>query len=293
MPDRLFFFAVLTACGAGWGLTVPLIKIAVGTGHGHFGLIFWQMCLGAAFLAVINLVRGVALLPNRKQLAFAFLIAIIGTVVPNSASYASAVHLPGGVMALIIALVPIFSFPTAMVMGNERFAWRRLTGVALGAVAIALLVMPGTASLGAALVPFVALGLLAPFLYGLEGNIVARHGTFGLDPLQLLCAASWSGATIALVLALVFDQFIDPRPPWGAPEAALAAIALIHALVYSTYVWLVFRAGPVFTSQVSYLVTAFALVWAMLILGEQHPTTIWIASGLLFGALLLVQPKSR
>lgn len=33
--------AILLLLGAGWGLTQPLAKIAVSTGHGHFGLIFW------------------------------------------------------------------------------------------------------------------------------------------------------------------------------------------------------------------------------------------------------------
>ncbi|MEL7089895.1 MAG: EamA/RhaT family transporter, partial [Planctomycetota bacterium] len=40
---RLVLVLVLLALGAGWGLTMPLTKIAVSEGYKHFGLLFWQM----------------------------------------------------------------------------------------------------------------------------------------------------------------------------------------------------------------------------------------------------------
>ena len=35
---------------------------------------------------------------------------------------------------------------------------------------------------------FVPLALVAPFFYGLEGNVVAKWGTAGLDPAEVLLA---------------------------------------------------------------------------------------------------------
>jgi len=71
----------------------------------------------------------------------------------------------------------------------------------------------------------------------------------------------------------------------------MLATALIHALVYSTYVWLVGRAGSVFAARVSYLVTGFGVVWAMLLLGERYGVGFWAAVALMFLALALVQPR--
>ena len=51
------------------------------------------------------------------------------------------------------------------------------------------------------------------------------------------------------------------------------------------------RAGPVFTGQVSYLVTGFGVLWAMLLLGERYSLWIWAAMGLMAIGLLLVQPR--
>ena len=53
------------------------------------------------------------------------------------------------------------------------------------------------------------------------------------------------------------------------------------------------RAGPVFTVQVSYLVTGFGILWAKLILGEAYPSAVWGALALMFLGMYLVQPRSK
>ena len=67
--------------------------------------------------------------------------------------------------------------------------------------------------------------------------------------------------------------------------------SVVHAAVYTAYVWLVGRAGAVFAAQVSYLVTPFGVLWAMLILGEGLSGTVWLAMAMMFAGLFLVQPR--
>jgi drug/metabolite transporter (DMT)-like permease len=98
-----------------------------------------------------------------------------------------------------------------------------------------------------------------------EGNFVARFGTAGLDPVQVLLGASSWGRSWPLPLALMTGQWISPLPPWGAPDLAIVGSSVAHALAYAGYVWMVGRAGAVFAAQVSYLVTAFGIFWAWLI----------------------------
>ena len=128
-------------------------------------------------------------------------------------------------------------------------------------------------------------------LYALEGNIVAKWGTGGAGPTERLCGTSIVGAGIALPMAIGSGAWIDPRPPWGVPDAALVASSIIHAFVYATYVWLVGRAGPVFAGQVSYLVTGFGVMCAMLILSERYSGYFWAAFGLMLVGMFLVRPR--
>jgi drug/metabolite transporter (DMT)-like permease len=109
---------------------------------------------------------------------------------------------------------------------------------------------------------------------------------------QLLFGASIVGAVLALPATLVTGTWIDPRPPWGAPDGAILVASVVHALVYAAYVWMVGRAGAVFAAQVSYLVTGFGVVWAMLLLGESYGAGFWLAMACMFAGLFLVQPRT-
>lgn len=289
--DAAFYGCVLLAVGAGWGLTQPLSKIVVSTGHKHFGLIFWQLAIGAMAFGLLSLLQGKRLPFTRDALRVYVVIALAGTIIPNSASYQAIAHVPAGVLSILLSLVPMLAFPMALLLGLERFALRRLLGLAAGLTGVALLVLPEASLPDAAAMAWVPLGLVAPLLYAFEGNYVARWGTAGLDPVRVLFGASVVGVAMALPLALATGQFISPFRTFGAPEWALLGSSLIHVTVYSAYVWLVGRAGAVFAVQVSYAVTGFGVLWAMILLGETYSPYIWAALGLVVVGMLLVQPR--
>ena len=293
MRERFFLMACLALMGAGWGATQPLAKIAVSEGYRHIGLIFWQMAIGALVMGMIQIVRKRRLILTGPAIRLYVLIALIGTLLPNSATYESLRYLPSGVISILLSLVPLFAFPIAILLGNETFKWVRFGGLALGLAGVLLIVGPEASLPERAMVVFIPLALIAPFFYGLEGNIVAKWGLGGLQPVDVLFGGSIVGAILAFPVAVAFGQFIDPRGPWGAPDIALILSSIIHVLVYTAYVWMVGRAGPVFAVQVSYLVTGFGVGWAILILGESYSAWVWAAMAVILGGVFLVQPSPR
>ena len=293
MTGRWGLVFLLIMMGAGWGLTLPLGKMAVSEGYRHLGLVFWQMVIGALVLGGVTYARGRRLPFTPEALRVYVIIALVGTILPNSASYEAARHLPAGWLSVAISTVPMFAFPIALALGVDRFAWRRVAGLALGFGGIITLFAPTFVGSGAslALLAFVPLALIAPLLYGFEGNYVARWGTAGLDPVQVLVGASLVGALISGPAALALGAWINPLPPYGLPDGALVLASVIHVVVYATYVWLVGRAGSVFASQVAYVVTAFGVGWSMLLLDERYGWTLFAALFLIFAGLALVQPR--
>lgn len=285
--------ALLVLLGAGWGLTQPLAKIAVSGGYRHFGLVFWQLAIGAVLLGAVIRATGRPMPLDRRRVAFCGLIAVIGTVIPGAASFQAAVHLPSGILSVVLSLVPMLAFPVALWLGIDRFGIARALGLACGLAGVVVLALPGVSLPSPGMIAWLPLALVAPLFYAIEGNVVARWGTRGLDPIQVLFGASVLGTAIALPLALGSGHWIDPRPPWGLPDLAVALSAAIHAAVYSGYVWLVGHAGSVFAAQVSYLVTGSGVLWAMALLGERYPPGLWIALGLMFLGLFLVRPRRR
>jgi drug/metabolite transporter (DMT)-like permease len=290
--DLAVFSALLVLLGAGWGVTSPLSKIAVSTGYGHFGLIFWQMAIGAAFMAVLSVLRGKGLPLRRSAFRVYVAIALIGSVMPNTASYQAIAHIPAGVNSILLSLIPMMAFPMALALGLESFSLRRLGGLAAGLAGVSLLVLPEASLPDPAMLVWIPVALVAPLLYAFEGNYVARWGTDGLDAIQVLFGASLVGAAMTLPLALGTGQFIWPER-YGAPEWALITASIVHVVVYAGYVWMVGRTGPVFAVQVSYLVTGFGVVWAMLLLGESYSPYIWAALALVLLGIRLVQPRRK
>ena len=159
--------------------------------------------------------------------------------------------------------------------------------------AVVLIALNGGSFAGEVSLWWIAIALIAPTFYGLEGNVVAKWGTYGFDAMQTLFWASLIGVLPSLLLALYTDQFIAIPSNWGLPEYAFVLASIAHAIVYAGYVWLVGRAGPVFTAQVSYLVTIFGVFWAVSLLGESYAAGIWSALALMLCGLFLVQPRGK
>lgn len=283
----------LIIMGAGWGFTQPMSKIAVSEGYQHFGLIFWQTAIGVALMGMVSLVRRKGLPLGIPQLRVYLIIAVIGTVIPNSATFQAAIHLPSGILSMLLSMVPIFAFPIAIMLGNDRFEFRRLGGLILGFVGVAMIVLPSASLPEVAATFWVLIALIGGACYAFEGNYVARWGTAGMDPIQVLFGASVVGMLLSLPLALLTGQWINPLPPYGMPDYAHIAGSLTHVIVYTGYVWLVGRTGPVFAVQVSYIVTICGVFWAWLLLSETYSPQIWLALVIMLGGMYLVQPRRK
>ena len=292
MSTRWFYVGVLVWLGVGWGSTHSLGKIATETGHGAFGLIFWQQVVMVVVLGLIAVIRRKGVPVTRAALWFYLIVAVLGTVIPNATFYISVAKLPAGIMSILIATVPMLAFPMALMLRTDRYSVARLAGLGLGLLGVALLAAPGVALSDRALVAFLPLALVGPLCYAAEATYVAWRGTPGMDALQAVLGASIVGLILSLGIMFALGQGYWPEPAWR-DDAALALSSALHALLYATYVWLASRAGSVFAAQCSYLVTAAGMFWAMLLLGEEPGPLVWVALGAMLAGVALVQPRER
>jgi len=293
LTSRWPWIGALLLLGIGWGSTQSLGKIAASGGAGHFLLIFWQLVIGVFVLGLLLLVRRRRLRLTWPGVRFALLISVIGTIIPNSAFYMAVHRLPAGIMSILISMVPLLAFPIALALGMDRFSARRFLGIACGLVGVALIAQPGAAGGQALPLGWIALAMVGPFFYAIEGNVVARWGTAGLEPMEAMFLASLIGAPLALALTMVSGQWVWPSQPFGRPEWALIGSSALHALLYTGYVALAARAGAVFATQTSYIVTASGVFWAMALLGERFNSGVWAALIVMFAGLFLVTPRAR
>ncbi|MCC6007015.1 MAG: DMT family transporter [Rhodobacteraceae bacterium] len=283
----------LLAIGLAWGLTTPLAKIAVSTGHGPFGLLLWVAAIDTFLLWAFCAATGRRPGYSGAHLRLYAVVGLCGMVMPQVATYVAAPHLPGGVLALVVSMVPMLALPMALLLGLERLRARRALGVLLGAGAVAVILGPDTSLPDRAAALFVLVAAMAPLCYALEGLYVEGWGTRASDPVETLAGAAGVALIVALPLAYLSGQAISPLAPWGAPERAIVLSACLSVFAYTGYVWLLRRAGAVFAGQVAYIVTAGGVLWSMVLLGERFGPWFWAALAALLAGIFLVQPRSE
>ncbi|MGY6536854.1 MAG: DMT family transporter [Pararhodobacter sp.] len=288
-------YAALLAIGAAWGLTIPLIKIATSAGHAAPGIALWHVAINLTLIGGALAITGrLHSLPrDAASLRLYCVFGLFGIALPQWASYSATTHLPAGITSIIVSLVPIFALPLALALGSERFSPRRIAGVVLGAGAIVLIAAPGSGSLPApGLWVWVLVAALAPLFYAFEGAYVAASRAPGADPFQLLWAASLVALGVLLPVNIALGSFASPfAAPAGFGALMLAGVLTMTA--YTGYILVLRRCGAVFGAQVAYLVTGCGVLWAMMLLGERYPSSVWLALLALFAGLFLVQPRPQ
>lgn len=293
MRSRWALVAIMLVLGTGWGSTQSTGKLAVSTGHAPFGVIFWQLAIATVLLGGLTLVRGRRPLLTQAALRFYVIVAFLGTLIPNLAFYVSITHLSAGVMAIIISLVPMLALPMSVALGMDRFSPMRLAGLGLGLTGVVLIAWSGGEVSNDLSPGWLALAVVGPVFYAMEGTYVARNGTAGMEAMTAMLGASAAGMVICLPVALVSGQFFWPPLPFGVAEWSLVVMSVSHACLYAGYVWLAVRAGAVFASQTSYVVTGTGVFWAMLLLGERFPPLVWLALVVMLSGVALVQPRQK
>ncbi|MEM7642026.1 MAG: DMT family transporter [Pseudomonadota bacterium] len=287
---RPVFWLCLLVFGAGWGLMQPLNKVAVQAGFQPWGIMAWQGAVTLILAGTLCAVRGVGLPRNGAQWSVAAQVAFLGTLMPHWASYTAVGVLPAGLMAILMATIPILALPMGMALGQERATGRRVIGLSLGLAAVAVIaaVRDGVAP-GAGWA--VAVALMAPFCYALNSNLLMRRGMAGLDPLQAFAGAACLFWPVSTAVAVANGQAAWLfAPGQGQGSAAVLAIAVGHTLIYAGFLWLVTRAGSVFASQTAYLVTGFGVLWSVLLLGERYPLAVLAAGGMMVAGMVMVRP---
>jgi drug/metabolite transporter (DMT)-like permease len=294
MRSQTWLYIPLTIIGATWGLTVPAMKIAVDSGYPVTGVLFWQVALAMMVALLLFLPKRRAIRITRRRIALFVWIMAFGSVLPGLVSYTASGQLPAGVMAITIAMVPIFIMPIALLTGHEVFQAKRVMGVLMGAIAIFLLIGPEASLPDPSKAGFVLLALLSPLFYALEDNYIAYFGLDGLTPIETLLGSAMLGSIVMGVVVISQGTFI---PIWdgglSSADLAIIVIGVTTGVAYAGFIWIIGQAGPVFSGQIAYLVTIFGVLWSVLLIGESYSGYIWLAFAVMLFGMFLVRPRGE
>jgi drug/metabolite transporter (DMT)-like permease len=266
--------------------------IATAKGAHPLFLSAWQVFLTAAFFLGICLIFKVKLF-KRNNLVYYLVLALIGITVPNLLYFNAAPHLSAGILAITISTVPIFTYAIMLLLRFESIVLRRLSGIALGMIAILLLVIPdqGLRSDDASF--WILIVIICASLYAIENVYISRGIPSDVDIRELL----FSSNLVAVVLQFPAAIYLDVHEPWSwmlsDAGLAVACMAIVSGIAYSMFFYTIKISGPVFASQCAYVVTISGVIWGIILFSEQHTTWVWISVAVMMFGLIMVTPENR
>lgn len=243
---------------------------------------FRAACLvvGASGLFAAAALAGHRIRPERREIAPLLLVALFNVTGWQMLSAFALIELPAGRGAIIAFTMPLWATLLARVVLGEPLTGRKLSGLALGLAALALLAGGDLGLFGAA--PVGVLLMLGAALSWALGTIAIKCVDWRLDAPAL---AAWQlaiGGLPTLAGAIVTGQGIDPAALSGRGTAALIYSSVI-GIVFTQWAWfrLLGRLPASVASINTMLVPVLGVAGGAAMLGE----SVGLREG---GALLLV-----
>lgn len=278
--------------GALWGFFYVLIKTGVTGGVAPMNYLFWFLLGSGTVLLGIGAVRGVRPRLGRAHLAYYFRIGLIRFTLANLIFYTVTGKLPVGVMAVVMAFTPIFTYAISLLARLDRLDALRLTGILCGFAGVLMIVLPRTSLPDPALGLWVLLGFGAPLLHALAYVALSEKSRPpDSESIGLACGTLYAGAAMALVMAVAFGEFRLLTPPFSIGEWALIAHFVLAGFNFYAIFELIRIAGATYMSQSSFLAVGFGVLFGMVIFGERHSLWIWGAAALILTGLALVNAR--
>ena len=286
-------YLLIFGIGVTWGSTFSLARIAAEAGGHPIGLTFWQAAGGAIVLLPICIYRQALPRIDWQNIKRFTVIALAGTAIPGTLLFYAAAHVPAGILAISIALVPMSTYALAWMLGVDKYATKRFMGIVLGFGAILLLSLPETSLPEPGMVKWVLLAVVASVIYTIENLYVDICIPQGTDLIALLMGGLLVAALILAPLIYLQDAFVPLRYPFQNVEWAIIALAFINSAAYATFLYVVKMAGSVFASMAGYTITLAGIFWGMIFFDESHSVWVWAALVLMLAGMALVTPREQ
>ncbi len=285
--------ACLLCAGTLYGLLFSVNKIATTSEVPTLAYVFWHTLGGALLILVVC--AAARRLPgmSRAHIKLYLVGGAAGIAIPVSLLAHVAPHLPASLVVMVVCLSPPCTYLMAMAFRMERLHLPMVAGVALGLAGVAVLVIPGMAVPTIEEARWLMLALLAPVCFATFNVSAARLWPANAHPLALACGLQFGGAAVLLPVMLGTGQlYFFPGPLLEGDLAILWATLLTAAEWYFVFETLRL-AGPVFLSQIGYIVVLTGIGWGAAIFGERPGGMVWVAAALLFAGLALMTLGKR
>jgi drug/metabolite transporter (DMT)-like permease len=250
-----------------WGTSFLFIKVA-DRQLAPLQVVLARLALGAATVLVVLLVRRERLPSGTRTWGHLAFLAVVSNALPFSLIAYGETHISSVLAGLWNATTPLFTLLIALVLlPDERPTRRRVGGLLLGFLGVAVVLGPWSGIGGASLVGSLEVAG-ASACYGLSFVYMRRYVTAQPDArVSLVAGQLLCGTVIMTAATLLFTS--APAHLGAEPVLSVIALgALGTGVAYLLNYAIVDRAGATIASTVTYLIPLFATACGVAVLGE-------------------------
>ncbi len=278
-----------------WGSTYLFIRVAVETippllmGGVRF------LVAGAVLLAITSRMRGAPRDPIgwRQWRATAITGGLLLLGGNGGVSYGEQ-YVPSGIVALLVATVPLFIAIFGALALGRRLSRLAVTGVAIGLLGTAVLLRPGAGGTGD--LGHMLLVLVSPLSWAI-GSLYATRGPLPKRALVATGMEMLCGGALLVVVGLLIGEAGAVHLERISVASWLSVLYLIvfgSLVAFSAYVWLLTRVATTAVSTYAYVNPLVAVLLGWLVLGERITGQTLLAAALIIiaVALILLRPHA-
>ena len=214
-------------------------------------------------------------------------------IVPYSIIYWAEQVVPSGLASVLFATFPLWLvLLSRWILPEERSSWRRIAGVTLGFVGVAVIFSEDFDKLGGEEVRLRGLTLLLAAAISSSGSLAVKRWGKGITPLSFAAVPMLLAGGVCLGLSLLVERGQSIHLGTGPVLATLYLALFGSALTFTLYFWLLARSTAVLASLISYTAPVIAVFVGVAFLSEPL-TGRMMAGGLLVLAGVAGAMRSR
>ena len=287
--SRSYPLLLLLATGTTLGMAPPFARLAATNGIPMIGFAFWQNLIGGLLLLTLAVLTGAR--PPLQHLRFYAVSGLITLALPSVLIFLAVARIGAGLPSIAYAFPAMLTYVFALALSMERLIWTRAAGIGLGVVGILMILLPRTGPVSDADLPWMLLAMLAPVSLA-AGNIYrTRYWPKDAPPLALAAGTLLGAAAWLLLASPAFTGELYLPSNTAPADWVLAAAGLFACLSFIPYFELQRVAGPVYLSQIGYVMAATSLLIGHFVFGERYGLLVWSAGIVIVAGILLVNRK--
>jgi drug/metabolite transporter (DMT)-like permease len=288
--SRSYPLLLLIATGVTLGLAPPFARIAAQSGIPMISFAFWQNLGGGLLLLLLAIITGGRPPLGLRHLRFYAISGFVTLALPSLLIFLAVAKIGAGLPSLAYAFPAMLTYAFALSLRMEKLVWMRAAGIGLGVIGILLITLPRSGPISDADLPWMLLAFIAPVSLAV-GNIYRTRAWPKDAPPLALAAGTLLGAAFWLLLGGALFGLLY-WPSTAAPADWVLPVAGVFAcLSFIPYFELQRVAGPVYLSQIGYVMAATSLAVGTFVFGERYGLLVWLAAGVIVAGIILVNRR--